>query len=188
MVLKQLILLSLLLTAFPRLCHAAVQENISYDYYSVTVAQGTLHEALVAAYPLQKPGERHHAFTNWRIDWHFDWAGDGGDKCSMSSVETTLTVTMTLPKIVSASPAIDQQFDDYFPKLKVHEDGHLEIARNAANSIDSALAGIRGVACSLIADQGNKTAHDILDRAIAAEKDYDTRTEHGKTQGAYLGR
>lgn len=186
MVLKRLALLSLLMAAVSFPCHAAVQENISYDYYPVTVEQGSLNEALVAAYPLQKPGERRHAYTKWHIDWHFDWTGESGDLCSVSSVDTTLTVTMTLPRIVSASPAVDQQFDDYIPKLKAHEDGHLEIARNAAKGIDTTLPGIRNVPCNAIEAQGNKTAYDILDRAIAAEKDYDLRTEHGKTQGAYL--
>ena len=187
MVLGRLIFLSVLFTALPLPCRAEVQENTTYSFYDVTPGRSTLHKAMTAAYPFQKAGEEHHAYTNWHIDWHFDYVPGSGGLCNISKVETTLTETMTLPRLVSAtSGAMQRKFDDYLPKLKFHEDGHLKIARDTAHAIDTALSAIRDVPCDNIATQANDAAQDIFARAVAAEKDYDIQTGHGKTQGAVL--
>jgi predicted secreted Zn-dependent protease len=184
MVLKRILFILALTLAFSTACRAEVTENMVVNYYTADVGGQALGDALVAAYPLQSTGE--HAHTDWHIDWHFETMSAGGDRCRISSVATSLKITMTMPQITDASPEVQAKFDAYLPKLRMHEDGHADNGRHAAASIDAAIAAIQNKPCDTIVQDANDAADAILQAAQQADVDYDDRTEHGRTQGAWL--
>lgn len=184
---KWALLSFILLATLPSPCLADVQEEFAYDYYPVATVQGSLSQALFSAFPFQTGTIKVHAYTSWHIDWTIDSVERDKNVCSISKYKTKLKATVTLPRLTSPqSAAVQKKFDDYLPKLQMHEEGHLTIARKAASAMDSYLSAVKEASCGAISSEANKGWNDILARANAEEKDYDLKTRHGRTQGAFL--
>lgn len=85
--------------------------------------------------------------------------------------------------------ARDPRFRQYLAALRVHEEGHLAIGLEAAQAIDRAIAAMPEMpSCALLQGQANATAQRLLEAAKQKERDYDLRTGHGRSQGAWLPR
>ena len=108
---------------------------------------------------------------------------------SIPLVTTTLTGTITLPRLENASPAQEREFDGLLPALRVHELGHYQIGRDTADAIDHGIQLLPPMAdCDALGAGANQLGHWILDTQLKVEVQYNLVTHHGKTQGAWLER
>lgn len=172
-----------------REAHAEIVDVLSYEFYEV-VASPThrLSTSLNNASPLQKQnGAAFHGYTKWHVTWRYTTQGKSGVGCKLSSITTELKSTIVLTKLTNESASQRNIFDSYLLRLKEHELGHHEIAREAAAAVDRALTNL-GTSndCKSLQAMVDDTAKATLNLFTEKEREYDAVTMHGKTQGARL--
>ena len=167
---------------------ADLSEQLDYRYYEVPMHGGaSLRELLNRASPVRVNGGIFHAYTQWNVHWHYQYARQNDGRCGIDSVRTELTATMTLPAPSDPAIARNPVFVSYLAALKRHEQGHYEIGRRAATAID---AGILGLAardrCDTLGAAADALANARIAEARDIEQRYDRDTGSGRTQGAKL--
>ena len=155
--------------------HAAVEEENTQRPYVVRAQPGeTLRAALHAATPISVEGQRFHGYTRWNVRWTFRWWREASGRCAITEVLT-------------ASQEQRAVFDRYVQALSHHEQGHVQIGRDAAQAIDQAIRQMPAASdCATLERDANALGHRLLQDHVAREKQYDQRTRHGATQGARL--
>ena len=169
---------------------AEVSETIAYKTYTAKHKTGTtLLQTLNSSSPIRHNGGIFHGYTSWYIRWRYEWSNGSGGYCSITRNKTTLTVTITLPRLIASDPKIKSEFSRYLESLHGHESGHLQIAREAAEKIDREILSLPPMnSCSLLEQAANQIGNEILEQARQEERNYDQSTNYGATQGALLPR
>ena len=168
--------------------HAAVQEEHAERKYPVHAEPNqSLREALNAATPILVNGKRFHGYTRWYVRWQFQWAPDPQGRCRITKVNTRLTTEVQLPDLRRGTEAQQARFDRYLPALSQHEQGHVQVGRDAAQAIDRAIADMPAAAdCATLERNANTLGQALLQEHVEREKQFDVTTGHGATQGALL--
>ena len=92
-----------------------------------------------------------------------------------------------LPELQAASPQQQAAFDRYLRALSDHEQGHVQIGRDAAHAIDQGIRQMPAAPdCATLEREANALGHRLLQDHVTHEKQYDQSTRHGATQGARL--
>jgi predicted secreted Zn-dependent protease len=167
---------------------ADVQEDIDYDYYRVDHYSGEgLKDAMTEATPYFEDGERMHGNTKWDIRWNFRYGNNGGGDCRITEVDVDLTIVVGLPQLSTHDRRARERFDRYMVNLNRHEQTHVRIARDGAYQIDRALLSMRAEPnCDQLERRANQTANRLVNDVKRAQRQYDKRTDHGRTEGAWL--
>ena len=103
-------------------------------------------------------------------------------------MNTTVSTTYTLPRWVDrsvGSSALQTRWDEFITALELHEEGHRDIAVEAAARIEQAIKtmGARG-SCRELEQAANALGRSIVEDCQREQEEYDNRTGHGRTQGA----
>ncbi len=182
------LVLSLMAIAWSVSCVCAApsvtEKNAFYDVRGSTAAE--VRNKLNALGHKSTDGKTFDGLTESQISWRFTRRSTGYG-CAMDSVNTTVNVTFTMPQWVdrySAPQDVRLQWDAYYEALRRHEEGHKEIAVQGAREIEQALLTMSARDCAQLDAQANAKGHQILELVRARQRQYDARTEHGKTQGA----
>lgn len=179
--------LPVILLFLPLLCSADAKVIENYRYYNVSASEkGRLLSALNKASPIREDGQTFHGHTKYHIGWKYWWK-TREKQCALTKVETTLTLTYTMPKLVSASDEVKQVWDAWYPNLALHEERHGKLAKEAAALMDQKLNAIGPQEnCRTLEKDLNKQAQAIMAELKKANKQYDKDTNHGETEGAWL--
>ena len=166
---------------------AQLDEQLDYQYYAVDAdAYPTLGQAISAASSIRQDGKVFHGYTKWYVKWRYRWQQRPGN-CKLTQVTTSLTSTITLPRLQGGSAPQRREFDRYLQALRNHELGHYGYGQKAARQIDEQLSALPAMAtCRVLESTANALAQERLDQQIQLEKRYDIDTRHGATQGARL--
>jgi len=82
-----------------------------------------------------------------------------------------------------------QEFDKYLSALRTHESGHCQIGRKAAVTIDRKILSLPEMTnCNDLGVEGNDIGYQTIKEYKEKVKQYDARTEYGRSQGAWLER
>lgn len=178
----------LLLLTFAAGLRAEVVESFDLDTYEVDQDDDeTLLQAINAESPIRQRGQIFHGFTKWFIRWNYRWWEDDNGTCRITEVTTTLDIDMILPELDDATPEAAAEFRRYIRNLRLHEDGHRDIARAAAEKIDAGIRRLPSMAsCDALSRAANQFGQGVLAETRVIERQYDVSTEHGCTQGACL--
>ncbi len=174
-----------LLASTPALARLPV--SISQMGYPVDLADATdLHEALTAASPIRIHGG--HSLTRWSVRWRSFWRADNG-LCRMQRVSTEVDIEHTLPDAVRLPrrSALRQRYTDYLAALRAHEQGHADLAVQAAREIEQALMAVPPHPdCDGLSAAANRRGNAIIDQTRARERAYDEATGRGRATAASL--
>lgn len=182
------ILLALLLLS--PVIHAEVNSEVKYRYYT---AQGddnkTLREVLNSVTPITENNRRYHGYTKWYVKWRYRWHKQADGRCKITSVNTSITGDILLPKLENANAQQTERFNRYIAALREHELGHYNLGKEAGIKIDDYISTMPEMSsCAELEQTANDFGYQTLDEYRAIEKQYDADTQHGKTQGAWLER
>jgi predicted secreted Zn-dependent protease len=179
-------LMALLLTA--PMAFAEISESLTYSDYAVSANNSrSLARALNNTSPIRHDGQTFHAYTTWRVNWHYRWAIEANGNCRIIEVSTGLNTTIQLPRLVGGSDILRERFQRYLTALNQHELGHHEIGRKAAREVDRQLQAMPAMSdCQRLSSAANKLAYRIVNRLKDEERTYDLVTVHGRLQGARL--
>lgn len=133
-----------------------------------------------------EPGSRYYALTRWQLagDWSVRPTLRG---CEVTSGQVKVTITMTLPLLTSTNTAADalNRFNTFLEKTVLHESGHVEITLQGAREYERALGNHPlAPSCDALKTQLNDLFRRNFDTIQRANRDYDVKTQHGRTQGA----
>jgi len=113
----------------------------------------------------------------------------GTDVCRIVDVSTSVNLTYTMPRAISLPRAegLRRSYQGYYKALLLHEQGHGDIAIQAARAIEVQLRKIRKHRnCDGISRSADVKAREILRIYRAANRAYDRQTDHGFTQGVSI--
>jgi predicted secreted Zn-dependent protease len=164
-------------TAMP--AGAQVTETYKREPYLVT---GTTEDE-VRADINSKRSSGFDATAKWYFRWRYTYR-TGAPTCSFTQVSVALELTMVEPGLQSPDPVLRASFEDYLTKLRVHEEGHADIARVGAQRIYAALLPLTAATCDELGRLANETAKAVVAETDKEQKAYDAATNHGATQGA----
>lgn len=134
-----------------------------------------------------KDGEKYDSVTTWR--WKMDYGYDRAPRaCTADSFKVALEISYRYPKWVPADgapqPLVDK-WEVYMKNLVTHENGHRDMAVEAATELSRAVAALPPAAsCAELDREVRALSRERMQKLNADEKDYDETTLHGKTQGA----
>ncbi|HKP74032.1 MAG TPA: DUF922 domain-containing protein [Longimicrobiaceae bacterium] len=160
--------------------------NPTYTYYAVT---GTTAPELAVAMRRQAPPEGGYGRARWGVSWTMRWepAIGMGRACHITAANVTLRTEVRMPHWdppPGASPELVAQWRSFIDALRVHENGHLEIAVQAQREVERTLRRTEAPSCTQMQSVGNQAAERVLAELRGRERAYDERTRHGATQGA----
>ena len=163
------------------------EEHAERQYAVHAEPKQSLREALNAATPILVNGKRFHGYTRWYVRWQFQWAPDPQGGCRITQVNTRLTTEVQLPDLRRGTEAQQARFDRYLSALSQHEQGHVQVGRDAAQTIDRAIADMPAASdCATLERNANILGQALLQEHVEREKQFDVTTGHGATQGALL--
>lgn len=166
---------------------ADVQSELDWQRYPVRIKEGeTLAQALDRSSPIRQRGLVYHATTDWQVQWRFWWR-NASDGCVIERVRTEVEVQIQVPQLVAGTAAQQAEFADYLDALTQHEEGHQQLALAAGAAIDLGLRQFPvASSCGALETDANALGQQLLQRFREREYDYDRRTNHGQTQGAWM--
>lgn len=131
-------------------------------------------------------GQSYFGISKSQINWTYSYTYIG-DSCNVKDVVVGVHTDIYYPKLEVQSggdSSLVAKWDAYMPHLVTHEEGHRDNAVTAGNQILSAISALPTLSCATMQDQVNTTANNIIVNYNAVDKNYDTETNHGETQGA----
>lgn len=167
---------------------AEVSENLEYIYYTANAdSNRSLLGILNKASPIRVDNHIFHGYTDWYVKWNYRWFEQPDGRCKITRVTTKFTSSIKLPELVGARSPQADLFAEYLSALRVHELGHYNIGKEAANTIDRGIASLPEMSsCKELEATANDFGYRTLDKYREKEKQYDASTAHGKSQGAWL--
>jgi predicted secreted Zn-dependent protease len=132
-------------------------------------------------------GKNYDSVTSWKVKWDYGY-DRAPQTCSPDSFRVTVAITFRLPKWTRPPDAPQQlidKWDTYMKNLVAHENGHRDMAVEAASELSQAVAELPpALTCDEIDREVQKLSRARMAKLRADEKGYDTSTHHGHTQGA----
>ena len=182
-------LLVALCAVIPPPAHAEVDERYVETFYVVNARPEMPLSALItqASY-IKFDGVTYHGVATpgiqSRLFWNFD-AATG--LCRMKRVLVTLRVEVRLPRLFEATDAQRAAFERFMARLRVHEQGHVDLYRAIAAQMVRELEVLPPMpSCDALQKAAIDRGDEILREGRAANVRYDAVTQHGRTQGAAL--
>jgi len=159
-----------------------------YEYYEIRGGdEKELRRQMGRNGCVMSNGERYDSVTAWRWKLQYGYDRTPGS-CAADSFQVVLEITYRYPKWVR-SDDVEQtliaKWEDYLNNLVAHENGHRDLAVEAATDLSRAVAVLQPAgSCAELDRQVQALGRERMVRLNADEQDYDDVTVHGKTQGA----
>jgi len=170
---------------------AVAQDSVQWttNYYPVTGASvREIRRSINEARPW-KDRQSTDAMTKWQVNWHFTLSPSAGG-CYCNTFSTTTTIAVTLPKWIvptNAPESVKGIWARYFTALGKHEGGHGQIALSAAAELQKRSRTIGTLPdCETLKAKINGIGEQVVQDFQRRDKEYDERTRHGATEGAFL--
>ena len=178
-----------MLWSIPAFSKPALQEKTEfYDIQGTTTKQ--LLQAIVENGFEEKDGSICAAHTDWRVNWDLKYFPQGDQACALTDFKVSVTAEYLLPQfsnIENAPADLKQKWQTFIHALTFHEQGHKDLAVQAAGDIEAAFKNLPPESnCNELRQSANAEAEKIIRGYRKKEKQYDIDTDHGKTQGAVL--
>jgi predicted secreted Zn-dependent protease len=163
----------------------------TFDYYNVSGASvQEIRADLNQRGPTDGREHRHFdAVTRWYVRWQYTYKPTAAG-CEIVTVSTAVDVTYSLPRLSANSAAptnVRHAFAHYLERLLVHENGHAQNGIDIAKRIEDGIRGLHAApTCASLAAAANSLGQSLIKEANRLDIDYDARTQHGRTQGAWF--
>jgi predicted secreted Zn-dependent protease len=166
----------------------AFSSSVSTNFYAVS--GNSIREILASIARSKPPAVSMHARTEWKLEWRFT-TESGASGCACTEFHIQLATTKTLPRWIPTAEApapVRDAWARYALALAVHEEGHAQVARDAAAELRRRVDAVGSFpSCAALTAELNRIGNEVVTEYRAKDVDYDARTRHGATQGAFLG-
>jgi predicted secreted Zn-dependent protease len=166
----------------------ALVVNVKYEYYEIKGnSEKELRSQMCRNGCRVNDGTTYDSVTawHWKMDYGYDRAPGA---CSVDSFKVALEIDYRYPQWVHAGDApqpLMDKWNDYMKHLVTHENGHRDIAVEAAARLSRAVAALPPAqSCAELDREVRALGHKHMEELNADQKDYDETTGHGRTQRA----
>jgi len=162
----------------------------TYDVFGTTLAD-LRRELIVKAVPTRRG--RHAAVSYWDLRWRYGSSRVSASGCGPVGVEVFLDLTVKAPRWPDSTrsdvdESVRAEWARFRNALLTHEANHANLAFREAVQLAARLRRLRTQGCPFL----NAEAQRVVNQSIAAIRirndEYDRTTNHGRTEGAVLGR
>jgi len=133
---------------------------------------------------------RYWAITRWMVNWNAHYQPNNGYGCSISAIQTTVSIEFTYPRWIdraNARPNMGRQWDRMYQALVAHEETHASHGIAAAKQIEHELLQLSNYNnCNNLRQEAATRAQQIIQRYQRADVQFDQRTHHGANEGVRL--
>lgn len=160
----------------------------SCEYYEVTGQdEKELRDQLTQHGNTWRDGKKYDSVTAWRVKWDYGYQQAEGT-CGVEVFRASLDITFRYPKWVRNDDAprlLTEKWDSYLQNLVMHEQGHRDLAVEAAADLSRAVAGLPPArSCAELDRQVRRLCHERMKQLNRDSEAYDEGTVHGFAQGA----
>lgn len=132
-------------------------------------------------------GKKYDSSTNWHVRWQYGYSRTP-DACRADSFQVFVDIIFLYPKWVPDGEAprdLTDKWEAYMKNLVTHENGHRDLAVEAASELARAVAELpSSPTCADVDREVRALSRMRMDMLNDDEREYDTATNHGYTQGA----
>ncbi len=132
-------------------------------------------------------GMTYDSMTSWHVKWDYDYDRTPRG-CSTEGFRVIVDITFLYPKWTpegGAPEALVEKWGGYIKHLEDHENGHRDLAVEAAVQLSRAVAALPPVhTCAEVDHYVKALCRERMDMLNDEEKTYDETTVHGSKQGA----
>ena len=132
-------------------------------------------------------GKKYNSTTSWHVKWDYGY-NDTSRACSPDSFRVIVDITFRYPKWADTSGApqpLVEKWNSYMQQLILHENGHRDMAVDAATELVHAVAELPPAPnCAELDRELRSLSRTRMKKLNNDEREYDTATNHGFTQGA----
>ena len=188
---KQILLwlpICLLLVISPN-TKAETIETVEYKNYLISPRfPQEIKPELMRNTPIREHGGTFNGHTDWYIDWQYQTRQEP-NICRIHNVRVKVHVVHTLP--ILSEYVTDEQtitvFNKFNNALTQHEKNHGNNGLLAAREIDKAISEIQAQqSCRYISRTIDDIGNTIVQKYIAADREYDRVTQSGLSEGAVI--
>lgn len=152
--------------------------HIRAEYYEIYGETGfQVANTMAVISPVRGPfGKQHRASTHWPINWQL-WRKETVDSCAISKVQAHVWITYTYPRwknFRAALPELQEKWEAFMKALVRHEEGHKDIAVDAALEIQRAIREMEPrSSCSELEQDANEIGLEILEQFSKRQDEFD---------------
>lgn len=169
-----------------------VTVDLQEQYYDVG---GTTPQEILTHLRARAPDNRwfsHRWFIRWRYGYgeveasSLDPGASSETVCKANNVRLTLEFERQLPRWTareSAPPELATDWDEFMRAVRIHGEGHRDIAVQATRDIVRQLRDLETQNCAFIQREARALVDLIIERANERDREYHAETEAGATQG-----
>ncbi len=183
------LLLGLALSAFATAAPAPVI-NLSVQYYPVTGSTtDEINQSIFSVSPILIRGTRYGAVTKNEFQTGYSRVATEKGGCEVRNVRVVLNSTILLPQLTQGyhSPAVMNEWRRYMAALIAHEQLHALNGKHTAQTLASRLFGFKSdLPCDEMGERLNAAIDKLIDNMGEWDRELDSTTHHGHTQGAFL--
>lgn len=173
-------------------CAESLRPDVRFqvEYYPVTGRTMAEIQTSIGEQTPSKEGDYFYAgVTVWDLNSSFDLVSSSSG-CSLSNGQVFLNTTIHLPQLNDSghlSDGVRAEWTRFSNALKTHEMLHAKNAYRAATTLLSKIHGLRtSVPCERARTIIQNGTDELIRRISEFDRDLDSQTQHGKTQGAFL--
>lgn len=159
--------------------------GVTIKFYPVSGSTGeTVRANLNKDGPIDQFGIRGDAYTGWKISWK--WPRSSNGSANIKAVSVNHKITVTLPQWTdrgSAAPELGAKWDSYFTAMLRHELRHIGHVIDHSKSIANEIRKAANNNPRLTTEQANEIAEQQLAFIRQLDRDYDSSTKRGATEG-----
>lgn len=145
------------------------------------------------------PGEAWYAFR-WELLYGYQADAREGvgsqahyafQRCGVRNVTVTLTFVRTLPQWeppANAPASLIQEWAEFQDAIRIHGEGHRDVALDAVREIYSRLRTFATEDCSILRQDVKRLVEGIVERHKGRDREYEEETERGRAQGVFWPR
>lgn len=162
----------------------------SYKVSGSSLAE--LRESMLERGPRDKRGIPRFANTEWNVDWRWQRNGDGSVKidtlavvCSASILMPQLDTSAISNRKTAATEEFNSRWHRFLARLERHELNHLKHVQYRAPLISARLKAAHQKHGALSPARANAIAAEVVREIHQLDRQYDSETLHGKSEGVW---
>lgn len=105
-------------------------------------------------------------------------------QCRPTDIRIFVKIKYKMPNLFPTykEAAVKSRFEEYYARLKIHEDGHGRVWRLAGQDLNRELPKITGKSCDIVKSKMREKYGEIISYHRKMNAQYDVLTDHGRKQ------